>query len=166
MLRHRRLSPSGSTTRKKMIRTPNRISRRLGIMLAKSACEKISPPKDSRNQRVTIGNKVTKMAPKIEQRIERDGDLKLLVISYSQIIGIKNARNTGIKGRDRECCELIAEDVDADDFCGHVLIAHCDEGPADTAARQVCGSDDRQHGKRHQKQVELRLSLELGSKEA
>src|SRR4029077_3621985 len=79
------------------------------------------------------------------QIIDRDGDLKLLVIGYSQIIGVEDAGHTSVKRRYRECCELVAEDVDADDFGGYVLIAHCDEGPADAAAHQVCGGDDRQH---------------------
>src|ERR1700751_2438893 len=107
MLRHKRLSPPGSTTRKKMISPPNRISRRLGMMLARSAAEKISPPNDSRNQRVTIGSKGTKArqsnkgGPKNRaeyrpepadddhrQIVYRDGQLKLFVIGDPQIIGI------------------------------------------------------------------------------
>src|ERR1700748_360827 len=103
MFRHSRLRPSGSTTKKKMIRPPNRISRRLGMMLARSAAEKISPPNDSRNQRVTIGSKGTKGDKKDEQKqgagpadddhrqiVDRDCQLKLFVIRDPQVIGIEH----------------------------------------------------------------------------
>ena len=45
-------------------------SRRFGMMFSRSASEKIRPPNDSRNQRVTIGSKVTKIAPNIEPSTE------------------------------------------------------------------------------------------------
>src|SRR5437763_1490081 len=47
--------------------------------------------------------------------------------------------------------EVIAEDVDANNFGGDVLVADADKGAADAAADQVRGADDRDHHEEHQK---------------
>src|SRR5215472_5876897 len=99
------------------------------------------------------------------QIVDRHGDLKLLVIGDAEIVGIENTSDAGIKRRDRESPELVAEGADADDLGSDVLVAHCDKGAADAAAHEVCGTDDRQDGECHQKEVELSLGFELKSEQ-
>ena len=57
--------------------------------------------------------------------------------------------------------QLVAEDVDADDLGGDVLVADGDEGAADAAAYQVQGRQDGQRGEEQQEEIELPLRLEL-----
>src|SRR6266436_6584637 len=71
------------------------------------------------------------------QIVDRHGDLELLVIGDAEVVGVKHPGDAGVEGRDRERPQLVAEDVDADDLSGDVLVADRDEGAADPAADQV-----------------------------
>src|SRR5215831_10203635 len=167
ILRHSRLRPSGSSARNSTISAPNITRRRLGMIFARSACDKNKLPTPSRNQRVAIGSKVTKTAPKIEpstepadddhgQVVDRDVDLFLLVVGAAEIVSVQNPSDAGVERRDRERDQLVAEDVDADELGGDVVVADRDEGAADAAARQVDGGNDRERCKEQQEQIEMR----------
>src|SRR6266508_4677337 len=55
-------------------------------------------------------------------------DLELLVVGDPEEIGVEDAGDARVEGRDREGEELVAEDVDADDLGRDVLVADGDEG--------------------------------------
>src|SRR5215472_10408783 len=94
------------------------------------------------------------------QVVDRDVDLKLFVVGDAEIVSVENASDTGVERRDRERNQLVAEDVDADEFGGDVVVADGDEGAPDAAAHQVDGGNDRKRRKKQQEQIELRLALE------
>src|SRR5256885_14315351 len=71
------------------------------------------------------------------QVIDRHRQLEHLVIGDAERVAVEHASDPGVEGRDRERPELVAEDVDADDLGGDVLVAHGDEGAANAAAHQV-----------------------------
>src|SRR5713101_3216048 len=62
------------------------------------------------------------------QIIDRHGDLELLVIGDTKVVGVKHAGDAGVKRRNRERPQLVAENVDADDLGGDVLVADRDKG--------------------------------------
>src|SRR3981189_3289571 len=61
------------------------------------------------------------------QVIDRHGQLELFVIRDAEVIGVKHPRHAGVKRRDRKRPQLVAEDVDADDLGGDLLVADRDE---------------------------------------
>src|SRR5262249_8048839 len=93
--------------------------------------------------------------------VDRDVDLELLVIGDAEVIAFEHAGDAGKKRRDRKGVKLVAEDVDADDFGGDVLVADRDKGAPDAAAHQVQRRYKRQHDKEHQEAIDLRLALQL-----
>src|SRR5262249_12454265 len=136
MLPHSRLRPSGSITRNSTIRPPNMTSRRFGMILSKSLVENSNPPMPSSNQQVTIGRRAQMGAepgagPADDDHgevIDRDANLELLVVGDAEIVGVEHAGDARVERRDREREQLVAEDVDADDFRRGVVVAHGDEG--------------------------------------
>src|SRR5262245_39409359 len=84
------------------------------------------------------------------QIIDRDVDLKLLVIGDTEIVSVENPSDAGVERRNRERDQLVSEDVDADELGGDVVVADGDEGSADAAARQVDGGNDCQRCKEQQ----------------
>src|SRR5262249_61905922 len=77
------------------------------------------------------------------QVVDRDVDLKLLVVGDAEIVSVEDPSDAGVERRDRERDQLVAEDVDADELGGDVMVADGDEGAADAAADQGDGCDDR-----------------------
>ena len=105
-----------------------------------------------------MGSRVTKMAPKIGaqhraepadddhgQVVDGHADLELLVVGDAEVVGVEHAGDPGVERRDGEGQQLVAEDVDADDLGGDVLVADGDEGAADPAAHEVQRAHDGQH---------------------
>ena len=93
MLRHSRFRPSGSTTRKKMIRPPNITRRILGMMFSRSASRKEQPAERFENparhdrQQGHEDRAEDRAEHRAEpadddhrQIVDRDVDLELLVI--------------------------------------------------------------------------------------
>src|SRR5204862_8296582 len=99
------------------------------------------------------------------QIVDGNDDLKRLIIGDAEIVGVENAAHARIERGDRKGDQLVAEDIDADDLGGDILVANGDEGATDPAAHDVDGGDDREHREEQQKKVELALSSHIVPKQ-
>src|SRR5215467_3722962 len=76
--------------------------------------------------------------------VDGDADLELLVVGDAEVVGVEDPRHPRVEGRDGEGEELVAEDVDADDLRGDVLVADGDEGAPYPAPDEVQRAHDGQ----------------------
>src|SRR6266545_253354 len=100
------------------------------------------------------------------QIVDGHGDLELLVVGDAQIVRVEHARHAGIEGRDGEGEQFVAEDVDADDLRGDVVVADGDERAAGAAPHEIHGTDDGEHHEEHQEEVHPALGRDLVAEES
>src|SRR6266852_4159573 len=86
--------------------------------------------------------------------------LELLVVSDAEEVRVQHPGHPGVEGRDGEREELVAEDVDADDLRGDVVIANGDEGAPYSRAHEVHGPHDAQDDEHQQEVVHVALAAE------
>src|SRR5262249_24868950 len=92
--------------------------------------------------------------------VDGHADLELLVVGDAQVVGIEDPGDARVKGGDGEGEELVAEDVDADDLRGDVLVADGDEGAAHSAPDEIEGTHDGQDHEDEEEEVHLALARE------
>src|SRR5262249_42190610 len=97
--------------------------------------------------------------------VDGDADLELLVVGDAEVVGVEDPRHPCVEGRDGEGEELVAEDVDADDLRGDVLVADGDEGAPYPAPDEVQRAHDGQDHEDEEEEVHLALAREdVGAK--
>src|SRR2546425_9530027 len=79
-------------------------------------------------------------------------DLELLVVGDAEKIRAQHTGDAGIERGYGKGQQLVAEDVDADDLGGDVLVADSDEGAAHPAAHEIEGPHD---GQDHEHEQEI-----------
>src|SRR6185503_13935922 len=87
------------------------------------------------------------------QVVDGGDEGELLVIGDAEVVGVKHPGDPRVERTDGEGEQLVAEDVDADDFGGDVVVADGDERAADAAAHQVQRPHDGEHGEKQQEPV-------------
>src|SRR6516164_9990738 len=99
------------------------------------------------------------------QIVDGDDDLERLVVGDAEIVGVEDAAHAGVERGDGKGQELVAENVDADDFGGDILVADGDEGATDAAAHDVEGGNHCRHGEGQEEEIELALGLQLDAED-
>src|SRR5882724_8471925 len=94
------------------------------------------------------------------QVVDRHADLELLVVGDAKEVGVEHPGHARVEGRDGEGQKLVAEDVDANDLRGDVLVADSDEGAPHAAAHEIHGSHDRDDHEDEQEVVHVALAGE------
>src|SRR5262249_49526959 len=97
--------------------------------------------------------------------VDGDADLELLVVGDAEGGGVEDSRHPRVEGGDGEGEELVAEDVDADDLRGDVLVADRDESTAHPAPDEIQRAHDGQDHEDEEEEVHLALAREdVGAK--